>query len=147
MDELENKSNDTIVGIAGERLPFYKRGIFWMFVGVLTTCGACIWLFAQRGTYLSPGRPIAFYVAIGGFIIYVAGRILQVLQKRRHLVFRHGGAQVLFHMKDEAKGRDQVIKIFPRQGQVIFLIGGHMNPLRVQLGHEAKPLQILGHVF
>lgn len=61
----------------------FSRGIFWMLVGVTMTCAGTLWLFADRAASGPWGRPKGFYVAITGFLIYVAGRITQVIQKSR----------------------------------------------------------------
>lgn len=54
-----------------------------MFVGVVMACTGTLWLLADRAASGPLGRPKGFYLAIGGFLIYVAGRITQVIQKSR----------------------------------------------------------------
>ncbi len=54
-----------------------------MLVGVTMTCAGTLWLFADRVASGPLDRPKGFYVAITGFLIYVAGRITQVIQKSR----------------------------------------------------------------
>ncbi len=65
------------------KFPFLSKGIFWMFVGVTTACTGTFWLLADRTASGPLGRPKGFYMAIGGFLIYVAGRITQVIQRSR----------------------------------------------------------------
>lgn len=62
---------------------FFSRGMFWMLVGVTMACSGTLWLLADRAASGPLGRPKGFYVAIIGFLVYVAGRIMQVIQKSR----------------------------------------------------------------
>jgi hypothetical protein len=66
------------------KLPaLWQRGFFWMMVGLSFVCGGTLWLFLGHGSFIIRHRPAGFYVAIGGFVIYVMGRVLQVIQKSK----------------------------------------------------------------
>lgn len=83
MSDTKDELNREDIFSASSRLPIFKRGLFWMFAGVFITCGGTVWFFFTRYSWMGNGRPPALYVAIFGFLLYVFGRILQIIQKSK----------------------------------------------------------------
>jgi hypothetical protein len=80
--KVTSNNNQSGPGL-NDDIPVFMRGIFWMFVGIIVTCGGALWLFSDRYNYTSTQKPPGFYIAIGGFAVYVIGRVIQVIQKQK----------------------------------------------------------------
>ncbi len=80
--ELSEQKKNSIDEL-NKTTPILFKGTFWMFVGVTVSIIGTIWLFGFKHIYYNTNKPPAFFVAIAGFIIYVFGRILSVIQKSK----------------------------------------------------------------